>query len=75
MNFVPQEVVTGDISWENIPGKFVAQDNNWKILGTQIVLGCPGIGRYFYTYDDTDLISLHAKGYVRYGMFLYIRLQ
>ena len=27
------------------------------------------------TYDDTDFISSYAKVIVRYGMFLYIRLQ
>ena len=36
---------------------------------------CPGIGWYFCTYDDTELISLYAKVCVRYGIFLYIRPQ
>ena len=33
------------------------------------------IGLYFCTYDDADFISSYAKVCVRYGIFLYIRLQ
>ena len=69
--FFPPGHVPGDISWYSFLGHFVTQDNS---RGSNCPRISPGIGWYFCNYDDTDLISLYAKGCVRYGIFPYIHL-
>ena len=61
--------VPGDISWDNLQGYFVSQENSSS-------LNCPGIFPrivwYFCTLKYTDLVSSYAKRCIRYNIFLYI---
>ena len=62
-----------------VPWFFVSRYNTWQHLrhywGVHFPGRCLGIFWYFFTYNDTDYISLYAKVCIRYGMFLYICLQ
>ena len=56
------------------------QDKSRCILYEEVLRGisllCTSLGMqivYFFTYDDTYLMSLYMKGCVCYGIFLYIR--
>ena len=59
------------LSWDFCaPGKHLT--HYWDVICPK---RCLGIIWYLCTYDDTYLIRLYVKVCVRYGMFLYIRLQ
>ena len=82
-NFVFPGKNIGEMSRVTVPGdgtvNFRSPGQLLTTLDTLLGRNCPGkclgISCYFCSYDDTDFICSYEKLCVRYGMFLYIRLQ